>query len=126
MLYIHLLSIIANPPSIWPWVHTPVLNRLKTDNNSEQVYRSLITQIFKLTGDIDELLGKWLRFTWWSIYYFTLSILWTIIIYYIHDDLVLLMLIILPSLSFILGISLYSYYKYRLQKIIKKWRSMNE
>jgi hypothetical protein len=125
VVYIYSIYFIAIPPSIWPWVHIDILKKLEQENNSEQVYRSLTIQIFKLTGEVDKLLRKYLRYIWWNVYFLSLSALWTFIIYFIHDDVRLLAIILLP-LSYVLGIAFYLHYKRLLTDMLKKWTSMNQ
>ena len=124
IVYVYSIYFIAIPPSIWPWVPKNKVEEFEKNNNSEQVYKSLTNQIFKLTGDVDKILRKYLKYIWWNVYFLSLSALWTFIIYFIHDDIQLLV-ITLPPLSYILGIAFYLHYKSLLNDLLQRWASMN-
>jgi len=125
IVYGYSIYFIATPPSIWPWVSRKRLEQLERNNDSEQVYKSLINQTFQFTGDVDSVLKKYLKFIWWNIYFLSLSILWAFIIYFVHEDYILLCIILL-ILSYILGLAYYFYYKMLIKKLAERWTSMNQ
>lgn len=124
LLYGYSIYYIATPPSLWPWVARQRYEQLRQANNSEQVYRSLINQMYTLTGDIDRILRRSLYYIWIGVYLLSLSALWTFIIYFIKDDSLLLFIILLP-LSYILGVIIWLYWKLRIQEVIDKLARMN-
>jgi len=124
IVYIYSIYFIAIPPSIWPWVAKKKIEELEIVNDSEQVYKSLTSQIFLLTGDVDKFLRKHLKYIWWNVYFLSLSALWTFAIYFIHND-IRLLVIILPLLSYILGIVFYFHYRNLLNDLIQRLASIN-
>jgi hypothetical protein len=125
IVYGYSIYFIATPPSIWPWISNQRLQQLQRNNDSEQVFKSLTNQIFQLAGDVDSILRKYLKFIWWNIYFLSLSILWTYIIYFIHEEYTILFIILLP-LSYILGVVYYLYYKMLIQRLAERWANMNQ
>ena len=125
LLYGYSMYYIATTPSLWPWVAKRRYDQLKQANNSEQVYKSLINQMYTLTGDIDRILRRSLYYIWVGVYLLSLSVLWTFVIYYINDDSLLLFIILLP-LSYILGVVIWLYWKLRIQEVIDRLVRMNQ
>jgi hypothetical protein len=125
-LYGYSVYFIAIPPSVYPWVKKSKFEDFERENIPERVYRSLNRQMYDLTGEIDILLRQTLYYIWRSVYLLSLSVLWTFIIYYLHNDPLLMFLIVIPPVSFILFIIIYSYWKLRIRKKLEKWMSMNQ
>ncbi len=125
ILYIYSIYIIATPPALWPWVTKEKFEQLIPQNNSEQVYSSLINQMYKLTGEVDKPLRQYLIYLWTGVYLLSLSVLWTITIYFVKDDPLSCIITILIVIAIIVGIGIWLYWDKGIKKVVDKWKSMN-
>lgn len=126
ILYGYSIFIIASPPALWPWVSKGKFAELKNNDNSEQVYKSLVNQIYKLTGEVDKPLKQYLRYLWRGVYLLSLSVLWTVEIYIFYTNPLGCFIIMLVTTAVVLGLGLLLYWEWGIQKVIEKWKNMNE